>query len=76
MKRKILYAAGFLIITAFFNSCELLSGNCEICSLVSYEDGVVISDVNEAEYCDEDLLAIKAIGPTTVGGVTTQWECR
>jgi hypothetical protein len=76
MKRKLLYAAGFILITCTFNACDLLSGNCEVCSLVSRDSyGNITASNNEAEYCDEELLAIKAISPTTVGGITTGWEC-
>jgi hypothetical protein len=54
----------------------MIGGNCQICQLNSYENGNLISSVNEAEYCDDELLAIKNTGPTTVNGVTTKWECR
>jgi len=76
MKRKLFFAASLILIACSFTACELLGGNCEICQRVSYEGGDIIATGDETEFCDEDLLAIKAIGPTTVGGVTTQWECR
>lgn len=75
MKRKLLYFAGLILITCTFKACDLLGGSCQRCQLVSYENGNAISWEAEAEYCDEDLLGIKAIPPTTTGGVTTQWEC-
>jgi len=49
--------------------------SCQTCQTVSYENNNPVAHGSEAEYCDDDLLAIKAIPPTTVGGVTTQWEC-
>ncbi|HUW92362.1 MAG TPA: hypothetical protein VMV74_04290 [Bacteroidales bacterium] len=75
MKRKLLYAAGFIMLTCSFNACELLGGNCKTCQTVSYENDYPIAYGNESQFCDEELLAIKAIPPSTSGGVTTQWEC-
>jgi len=76
MKRKLMYLAGLILVSCSFTSCELLSGNCEVCALVSRDSyGNFISSQAETEYCDEELLAIKAIGPVTTGGVTTGYEC-
>lgn len=76
MKRKLLYFAGLLLITCTFRACDMIGGNCRICQLVSYnEDGSPISWEDEAEYCDDDLLSIKATLPVTTGGITTKWEC-
>jgi hypothetical protein len=74
MKRKLIYIAGVLLVACSFTSCEM--GSCQTCQTVSYENGNPIAWGNEAEYCDDDLIAIKAIPPATVGGVTTRWECR
>lgn len=74
--KKILYAAVLLIITCTFNSCEILGDGCQVCQTVSYENGNPIAWGTEAEYCGPDLVSIKAIPPSTVGGVTTYWECR
>ena len=75
MKRKLVYAAGLLLIACTFTSCEMLGDGCQICQTVSYENGNPIAWGTEAEYCDHELIAIKAITPTTTNGVTTQWEC-
>ncbi len=75
MKRKIAYAAGVLLITCTFTACDLLGGSCQVCQTVSYENNNPISYGTEAEYCDNDLLTIKATPPSTINGVTTQWEC-
>ena len=74
--KKILYASALLIITCTFSSCEILGDGCQVCQTVSYENGNPIAWGTEAEYCGPDLVAIKAIAPSTVGGVTTYWECR
>jgi hypothetical protein len=74
MKKKLFYAVGLLLITITFTSCEM--GSCQTCQTVSYENGNPIAWGNEAQYCDDELLAIKAIGPSTDNGVTTRWECR
>lgn len=76
MKRKLAYTAAVLLTICSFTACDMIGGNCQICQLNSYENGNLISSVNEAEYCDDELLAIKNTGPTTVNGVTTRWECR
>lgn len=74
--KKILYAAALILITCTFSSCEILGDGCQVCQTVSYDNGNPIAWGTEAEYCDEDLVAIKAIPPSTAGGVTTYWECR
>ncbi len=75
MKRKLLYAAGFILMACSLHSCELLGGSCQTCQTVSYVNGYPTAYGTEAQYCDDELLAIKAIAPTTTGGVTTKWEC-
>ena len=39
MKRKLAYAAGLIVIAFTFTACEMLGDNCEICQIVSYENG-------------------------------------
>lgn len=75
MKKKILFFATFLIIAAGLTSCEELFNNCKICSLNTYEDGVLINSAQEAEYCGADLLKVESTPPVTVGSTTTEWEC-
>jgi len=75
MKRKLLFAASFLFIVWAFTSCEALS-DCGFCKNVTYEDGSVINESGETEYCGADLVAQKAIDPVTIGSVTTKVECR
>ncbi len=74
--RKLLYATCLALIVCSFNSCEILGDGCQICQTVSYENGNPIAWGTEAEYCDQELLAIKALPASTNGGVTTVWECR
>jgi len=74
--KKILYAAALILITCTFSSCEILGGGCQVCQTVSYDHGNPLARGTEAEYCDEELVAIKALPPSTSGGVTTYWECR
>lgn len=77
MKRKLILAAGFILMTCAFTACDLLNGNCQVCAIVSRNatTGAFISSEAETEYCDEDLIAIKATPPVTTGGVTTGYEC-
>jgi hypothetical protein len=76
MKKKLLFAAGLSLMMISFHSCDQLK-NCQVCSENSYNSSnVLISQQNEAEYCDADLISIKAKIPVTIGGTTTKWECR
>ncbi|NLE34294.1 MAG: hypothetical protein GX622_04265 [Bacteroidales bacterium] len=73
--KKLLYTIILLIISWSFTSCELLDDGCQICQTVTYENDNPIAWGTEAEYCGQELLAIKAIPPSTAGGTTTRWEC-
>ena len=75
MKRKLAYAAGLLLVACTFTACDMLGGSCQTCQTVSYENGNPTAWGIPAEYCDDELVAIKATSPWTVNGVTTQWEC-
>ncbi len=75
MKRKLLFVASFLFIAWAFTSCEALS-DCGFCKNVTYENGTVILEGSETEYCGEDLIKKKATPPVTVGALTTKVECR
>jgi hypothetical protein len=74
MKRKLSYAAGLLLVACTFTACDML-GSCQTCQTVSYENGNPIAWGIPADYCDDELVAIKATPPSTTNGVTTQWEC-
>ena len=79
MKRKIIIAISFVLITLSFSSCEPL-GTCKICRRVTYaiNGGTVISEDPETEYCDADLLAIEAKADviTPWWHPKISWECR
>ena len=77
MKRKILFVIGLICMTISFHSSDELS-NCEVCQQNIYDNqtGSLVTEGNEAEYCDAELIAIKAIADVNVGGKTTNWECR
>jgi hypothetical protein len=77
MKRKLLFAAGFIVIALSFNSCEGLLGNCKICQQNTYNSsGTLLTEGAETQYCDDDLLKIESIRDETVLGITTKWVCR
>jgi hypothetical protein len=75
MKRKLLFGTLFLLMAWAFNSCEALS-DCGFCKNVTYENGSVINEGTESEYCGDDLIKKKATPPVTVGSLTTKVECR
>lgn len=74
MTRKLIYAAGFLVLTAVLSSCDLEI--CKVCTQVVTQNGNVIEEKNEATYCGAELITIEATPPVTVGNLTTTWECR
>jgi hypothetical protein len=77
MKRRIIFAAGFLLMIAGLTSCEDLLNTCKICQQNTYNSsGTLLTEGQETEYCDAALLAIEATKPQTVLGVTTKWVCR
>jgi hypothetical protein len=76
MKRKILFAAAFVFIAWAATSCEDLE-KCKYCRLVSTDSSNgEVTEGFETEYCGAKLVAIEAIGPKTVGTVTTEYVCR
>jgi len=75
MKRKLFYTISFFLITIGFNSCEDLGG-CKFCKQVTTENGSVVQESGETEYCGAQLIAIQAQAPVTVGSRTTSYECR
>jgi hypothetical protein len=77
MKRKILIAISFILITLTFNSCEPL-GTCKVCRQVTSEiNGTIISEDPEAEYCGADLVAIEAKADVILPNNTRlSWKCR
>ena len=76
MKKKILYAAAFIFIAWAATSCEGLE-QCLFCKLVSTDSSNgEVTEGFETEYCGARLIAIQAVGPKTVGTVTTEYVCR
>jgi len=73
MKRKILFGAVVLFLAWAATSCE---DNCGFCKKVTYENGVVINESSETEYCGTDLLTQKATPDLTIGSLVTKVECR
>lgn len=77
MKRKILFASLFILLSWGLTSCEDLI-QCKKCRLVSTDlsTGEITEDPNETEYCGAALLAIEATPAKTVGNVRTEYVCR
>jgi hypothetical protein len=75
MKRKLFYAAGFIIIALSITSCEK---SCKVCQQNTYNTstGALVTNGSEAEYCGTELIAIESTKDVTLGGTTTKWECR
>lgn len=76
MKKKILYAAAFVLLAWAAQSCEALD-ECKICRIVSTDDTTgEVTEGFETEYCGAALIAIEAQKPKTVLGVTSEYVCR
>ncbi len=76
MKRKLLYVAGFVFMLLAVDSCDTLK-NCKVCAQNTYDNSnALITSGSETDYCDAELIKIKATPPVTVLGVTTKWVCR
>lgn len=76
MKRKIAYTVSLLIIAWAFNSCESLFQNCKFCKDVTYENGSVIYEGAESEYCGTDLLKKESTPDLVQGNLVVKVECR
>jgi hypothetical protein len=75
MKRKLLYAVSYIVLTLSLTSCESLS-SCEVCKWVTTDssNGEVTESPYETEYCGAELLTIKSKS-TSSGTQTTTYKC-
>jgi hypothetical protein len=74
MKRKLLYAAGFLFLALSMSTC---TKNCKVCQQNTYDaNNTLLTSGSETEYCDASLIRIEATPDVTVLGTTTKWVCR
>jgi hypothetical protein len=74
MKRKFMYAAGFLLLAIATSTC---TKNCKVCQQNTYDsNNTLLTSGSETEYCDASLLRIEATPDVTVLGTTTKWVCR
>ncbi|HQG55621.1 MAG TPA: hypothetical protein PL101_10410 [Bacteroidales bacterium] len=76
MKKKLVFWMFIMFVAWSFTSCENLFQKCKLCKTVTYENGTVISETDEVEYCGADLVKKEATPPITVGNLTTKVECR
>ena len=75
MKKLLLPVSLFLVMGLGLSSCEGLLDDCMICSLNTYEDGVLTLKQNEAEYCGTELTSVLAQPRETIGNTSIYWEC-
>jgi|WetSurMetagenome_2_1015567.scaffolds.fasta_scaffold211893_2 hypothetical protein len=78
MKRKLIFAASFLLISWAFTSCDGLSG-CETCKFViKTSSGDLVSESGGTEHCGVELDIFIAANPTITDPITgnvTTLEC-
>jgi ABC-type proline/glycine betaine transport system substrate-binding protein len=75
MKKKLLFAATFVLfvfIAGSFGSCKK---DCKTCKQVTYVDGVWDREGGSQEYCGTSLTAIEAEDDFISGNERTTWEC-
>lgn len=73
MKKRLIFAVAFILIAISFNACE---GKCKFCKTVTYENGTVINEGSETEYCGADLIKKEATPDVVIGSLRTAVECR
>jgi hypothetical protein len=72
MKRKLMYAAGFVFIALSFSSCQK---TCKVCQQNTYINNTLDHSSSPTEYCGTDLIKIEATPDFVLGTSTTKWEC-
>ena len=73
-KRNFPVIALCICLVGFLPACELLE-ECGTCELVTeYADGTVERGT-PLPFCGDQLAERQNSSPTTIGGVTTYWEC-
>lgn len=72
MKKKLFFAAAFVLIACAVGSCEK---DCKTCKQVTYVDGVYDREGDSQEYCGTSLAAIEAEDDFVYGNERTTWEC-
>lgn len=72
MKKIALLLVSFALVL-FISSCA----DCKECKIVTYAaDGTTPeSEVDQGEYCDEDLAEVDGTSDTDPQGIKTEWVC-
>ncbi|MBE0675064.1 MAG: hypothetical protein IH591_10415 [Bacteroidales bacterium] len=76
MKKIALYITGLSLMAISLTACEGLFENCMLCRQVTSENGNVINESAENEYCGLELITIQSTAPVIDGSTTIKWECR
>jgi hypothetical protein len=74
MKKKLFFAAAFVVIAGAFGSCDKLS-DCKKCQLNIYTDGVLTTEGDLQEYCGTELTAIENTDDVIIDNTRSTWEC-
>jgi|WetSurMetagenome_2_1015567.scaffolds.fasta_scaffold150530_2 hypothetical protein len=73
MKRFLIIAIPAAFLSIMLSSCE--TETCKDCHIVTYEDGVQISEGSDASYCGANLESVDG-QTSTVGNQTTVMVCQ
>lgn len=74
MKRKIISAAVFILLSWAATSCEALTG-CKVCQDVTYENNAILYSSPETEFCGEELIKKEATPDLPLGNQVIKVEC-
>ena len=72
MKKKLLFAAAFVLIAGAIGSCE---EDCKKCQLNIYTDGVLTTEGDLQEYCGTELTAVENTDDVIIDNTRSTWEC-
>jgi len=75
MKKKLIFAAAFILMASAFTACDGLFQNCKMCATNTYTSGTLTIQGSEAEYCGTDLVTKEATPDITVGAQVIKVEC-
>lgn len=73
MKKFTLIALALVVISLMLAACE--EETCKDCRIVTYEDGVIVSEGTPETYCGSNLTEVDG-ETSTVGNMTTVMVCQ
>lgn len=76
MNKKLIFGLFLTAIALSFTGCEGMLDDCKVCSINTYDNGILINSTDETEYCGVELAGILAKPDVVDGNLVSKWECR